>query len=477
MNLAKWIKGLFVFSALVLLASFSAACNPPPSTPISSDAYPEVDPLFLKFYEYLGGVDVLGEPISGLRREGNVEFQFLENGKLVYDSSAPASQHFQLAPLAYDLNIGEPLIPDPSQPDAMYVDGHVIFPEFVPLYENIGARFVGKPLAEARYNPARNCYEQFFENIGFCRKASDESAGVHLLPYGVWSCGQDCRDAGIDSIGYEQPGQAFQAFVDQVGLDFTGYALTGVYSRKDGSLEQVFEQVVLVTDQTIELGARPLALSKALNIPSDDPRPYSGNPEMYFYSQDGLVGYEVPSVFWDYLTEHGSLQLSGSPITHLEPLARGSRQCFENLCLVYDEALPKTARVRPQGLGYAYHSFYGLPVSTPTPMKVVPTNQISLEVVKAWEILSPGEQQAFSVWVFKDRQPVVGVEPFLVQSLPDGSTQRFAFPPTNDAGQTSLILPPAALPDGTVVIYHACVLPSDGQSSCRQGQYTIGSAP
>ena len=358
-------KGACIFLALVLLSGLSAACGVQLETPTPASSEIKIAPLFQTFAQYLDEKVDLGEPISELRKEGNFEVQYLENCSLIYDSSAPVAQRFQLAPLGKTMNVSQLFVPDPVQHDV----GYVIFSEFLPLYEELGARFVGKPLMETRFNLTRNRYELYFENMGFYRSADSSPGDVHLLTYGLWACSENCRrvaqneNARIDD--YHGVDVIFETFVNQMGVDFTGYALTEVYIGQSGSPEQVFEQVVLVIDPNVDGGVRLFSLPKALNIPAEDARPNSNRPGFYFYSKDSQLGYEVPAVFWDYLAKYGSLLLSGPPITHLEPLEHGSRQCFENLCLVYDEVLPENARVHPQGLGFVYYNFFGFLRPTP----------------------------------------------------------------------------------------------------------------
>ena len=168
--------------------------------------------------------------ISPPRKEGSATVQFLETGKMVFDPNAPANNRFRMAPLGLEMAVREPDTAPPSNPELHYLNGHTIAPvDFYPLYEKMGADMVGQPLTEVKLNLIRKRHEQFFENLGFYR--IEGTTEVHLLAYGTWVCQDKCVEgapldqATIDILSYIDP--VFQGFVNQVGADLTGFALTG----------------------------------------------------------------------------------------------------------------------------------------------------------------------------------------------------------------------------------------------------------
>jgi hypothetical protein len=56
---------------------------------------------------------------------------------------SPIRQRFTLAPLGVEMGVIEPPVKPPEQAGFAYDGGHVIAPEFLPLYEKLGAYIVG----------------------------------------------------------------------------------------------------------------------------------------------------------------------------------------------------------------------------------------------------------------------------------------------------------------------------------------------
>ncbi|HLE13865.1 MAG TPA: hypothetical protein VI776_03880 [Anaerolineales bacterium] len=249
-------------TALALILLGLTACNFPftekpagetQTPPVNSlvESFP-IDPLFKDFYEYLGGEAVLGAAISPAIPLGNIQSQYLESALLLYDPLATESDRFTLAPLGVYLGISEEPLPDPGQPEVRYTNGHVIYDEFVPFYEQLGgARFVGRPLTEARHNPAKLRIEQYFENLGFYRLQGDPPGKVRLIAYGAYSCDQRCRHpsvaSSIPSLHGFLPGP-FAKTASFLGLGFTGLTLSEPYRNREGQMEVIFQNLVMVLE-------------------------------------------------------------------------------------------------------------------------------------------------------------------------------------------------------------------------------------
>ncbi len=211
--------------------------------------YP-IDPIFQEFYEFLGGESVLGPAIAPLQESGNLKTQYVEAGLMVYDPMAVEGERYQLAPLGLSFGVTEPPVPDPGQPNLRYINGHIIDPDFLSFYEKLGgARFVGRPLTEARHNPEKGRIEQYFENLGFYRLEQDVTNKVFLMAYGVFACGARCRYHAIEaSIPSQKPllPEPFASTVARLGLSFVGRTLSEPYINSDGNVEVIFENIVLV---------------------------------------------------------------------------------------------------------------------------------------------------------------------------------------------------------------------------------------
>jgi hypothetical protein len=467
-----------------------------------------VDPVFREYYGHLGGEEMFGPAISApMYDAGRVE-QYLEAAKLVFDPEAPASMRFQLAPLGLEMEVFEPPSPPPADPSERYENGHTIFPDFYPMYERLGAHTVGMPLTEGHLNLIRNRYEQFFENVGFYRPVG--SSEVHLLAYGAWVCDQQCRDADgvkdatIDIESTVEP--TFKDFVDGVGSDFTGFALTKGYNSDDGKLEQILENVVLMADSaenSESVGLR--ALSEKVSILPEEPRPQGDSLDVFFFPTDGDLGYEVPLHFWEYYLGHGGLKVFGKPITHYSVLINQVyHQCFENLCLTYDPGASEGARVRPEPLGYAYKILYydersqqvPIPQATTAPSsELAPINptqasteeppleqpQVEREIVlQVWErfmVLETKGGQEITLQIIENENPQIGVDAELVVIFPDGSERAFNMPPTDDNGLSMFLLPEIEAENGSTIPYRVCVRVSENQKFCVAEFFVIWNNP
>ena len=523
-----------LFLVFLMLSVLIAGCAETQEISIPSDYY-EVDPFFREVYLYLGGQEVLGMAISPARKYGNITAQYLETCKMGHDPDAPLIKRFSLAPLGKELGYYEPAIPPPTDPDILYVNGHMIFPDFLPIYEKLGERMVGNPLTEAYHNLIRDRYEQHFENLGFYRM--NASSEVHLLAYGVLACGDNCPvsanmgNATIDIQTHIDP--IFQEFVNNQGADFTGYALSDAYINNEGKWEQILENVVLVAesaDNPKSIKLKPLA--DDLSILVEAPSPKSGNPEMYFYPTQGDLGYEIPTYFFDYLNRHGGLEISGPPIAKLSPFEdQMVHQCFINLCLTFDPQASEGGHVRPEPFGYAYKVLYykeqspalptleaetpiswptlqssplptdSWPVATETSLPVLPTESappvlvqetpvpVSTEspipaerafTFRIWErfpVLGTTQIQEIGIDAYLNGQPMGGLLLELTLTMPNGSNQYYIMPATDVTGKSTLALPPIDAPNGTIIPYLICIRVNDTDKICLEKSFIIWNYP
>lgn len=464
----------------------------------------DADPQFHDFYQRLGGGQILGPVISHLFTHGQISYQYTLAGLMAYDPLAPEHERYYLAPLGLDLGILEAVVQPPDDPSLRYVDGHVIEPQFLPLYQELGgARVTGRPLTEARYNPAKERVEQYFENLGFYRTESDLPGVAHLLAYGQWKCGTSCllpsisfSDASVESP--IPPGPEFRKAVDRLGQSFTGFAICPPYDSPDGTKQQVFENVVLAVPN--EGGGRLLLYStpatlgivpEPLVFPSNDPR-------MFFYPVSEGKGYNVPQIFLDYLAQHGGLDAAGPPISELLPIGDGIyRQCFSNLCLEEHAEEAGTLRIRPAPLGFNFwrdvvvatgqegapesgqlKGTESLDIGQPRP---VPTQVISqpvsegviVNVWKKYPVIAPGHRQEIGVVVLRENLPMVGVHMALILTLSDGESARFEMEPSGSDGQSYYLLEAMDAPLGEPIVYQVCVYHRPGEVACVQDSFLI----
>jgi len=472
----------------------------------------EVDPVFREFYDQLGGVDVLGKAISPLFLHNNIKYQYTVSGLMTFEPLAPANMRFHLAALGLDMGISEPPVPRPELGDVRYVDGHIVYNDFISLYEKLGgARFVGRPITEVHYNLEKNRFEQYFENLGMYRLEVDPVDEVHLLAYGVWKCDASCRQLPLTSdniIGsLHHTDISFYDTVARLGPDFTGFALTDSYQTPDGYLEQVFENVVLLIDPDHPGRVFLRPITNVLGIFPDPLQLPSNEKGMNFYPVQGNLGYNIPDIFRNYIALHGGEEVSGPPISeYLRVSDEIYKQCFLNLCL--EDHLDEVGnfRVRPTPLGYQYRQFPILPVNSgegplvetqPQADRPIPTvetapqtqeennptedsrfnPQVSIQVWENYPMVAPEQPQEIGVSVLENNLPMRMVEPDLIVTMPDGREKTYYMPPTGEDGQATIVLEPITAPSGTLIPYEVCIFIPGGQKFCVKDSFLIWNNP
>jgi hypothetical protein len=366
--------------------------------------------------------------------------------------------------------------PNPGQ---RVVAGYTIFEKFVPMFDRLGGEaVVGRPLTEAHRNTEKNRFEQYFENVGFYWVEGDTADAVYLLAYGAWKCDHYCRLAPPQNATVLQPSRSNEAFVRLVaglGLDFTGFALTPPYIAADGRIEQVYENIVLVTTPGETASAKLLAFPEKIGIQHDVLLPSSSQADFYFYPVQDQLGYNVPAYFMDYIKSHGGFDIVGAPMTQMMQMEGGLfRQCFTNLCLQRQPDENGLPIIRPVALGLKYRALFYKPEG------VELTNVLSADVtVQIWEgypIVSPDQEQEIGVVVFGGGVPMANVLPQLDLALPDGSSQAYTLPPTDSNGESRLNIPAMGAENGTLIPYKVCVSTPSGQRFCVMDSYLIWKA-
>ncbi len=419
----------------------------------------------------------MGPAISSAHRFDNYLIQYTENGLLVFNQDAPSeSQRFLLAPLGLQLNVEEPGVSPPQSTNAYFINGHVIHPDFVAIYDRLGGQqVIGRPLTEARYNPEKGRTEQYFENVGFYRLDNDPQGAVKLLAYGAFVCDFDCRYQPQSSalpIRQGSVSEPFASSVKRLSPSFVGRAISEPYFAQDGNLELIFDNLVMYADANSPSGVsiRPMVEMLAFE-PHPLVRPILDD-RMLFYRYDGDWGHNIPTVFMNYLGQHGGIEIAGPPITEVfEHKQDIWRQCFTNLCLDYHTADMEEYRVRPAPLGVAFKAeYYALDMAKSF-------DKLTEKVWEASALISSTERQVISVAVFESDQPLKNVEPTLAITYPDGREMELRMQPTGADGISQMTLKPIVAPNGTLVPYRVCVRDPDGDPFCVDDSFAIWGNP
>lgn len=485
---------------------------------------------------------MLGPAISPLIESGRIQSQYVEAALLTFDPSGREGAEFRFAPLGVKLGISEPPIPEPDSADMVYINGHIVFPEFLQFYLQMGGvDVVGRPLTEAHHNPEKNRIEQYFENLGFYRFAFDPPGTVRLMAYGAYVCDFACKyspsSASIPSIQGLLP-EPFSLEAARLGIGVTGLTLAGPHLAADGKMEVVFENVVMVLENersepfhgltfriwlpeilsgrpidplgfehrswlpfVVDVGARmetaskdgvfesffgPIVIKSArklkpyvtlrpiarmIGIIPDSPMDEGDYPLMVFYKVRGKKGYHVPILFDHFLSRFGGLRFSGPPITEPFVLEEGIfRQCFENLCVDFS-VRDQAPQIKLAPLGEVYQRIYS--PQKEAAIHNLKRNGLELSVWETRPYVSTDQQMEFLVEIRKDGKPFSNQRPYIILKMPDNGQQRLQFQPTDQNGLTSLQLPLIPAPNATIIPYKICLEFPGFEQLCVEDHFLI----
>ena len=473
MTLRRSYTVKLLFFLVFLLASCTRAGGEPASLP--EGTYP-IDPLFRGLYENYGGMPRLGPAISPVFESDGVIYQYVDRALMMYNPDVPRDQRLHLAPLGRDLGVYELPAEPHSSSGGLVVEGYPVYDKFAALFQELGGlAAVGKPLTAVHKNIDKNRYEQFFENLGFYWVESDPPEAVGLLSYGAWKCDAYCRHAPPDNSRLVMPTKTAVPFLKEVarlGLDFTGYARTEPYLAPDGSLQQIFDNLVMVVNPQSPDTVHLLPLPEKLGLIGDTLQPPAIDTTLYFYPVQGGLGYNIPPYFIDYIQKHGGMELVGAPVSQLSQQdSQTFRQCFRNICLEAQVVGSGEASVAPVHLGLKYRDlFYRQETAT-----VDESQPIDL-AIQVWEdlpMVSPNQEQIIGVVVYGNNLPLIGSQPELSLTLPDGSPRAYVMPPTDDHGESKINIEPLDVANGTLIPYKVCVSAQEEQKFCVLESYLV----
>jgi len=486
-KLVRWTMTLLA----LLLAALIVGCTPEsPATSIqpTPEGAQQVDSDFREFYRALGGVNLLGPAISAPFTQDGRKCQYAENVLMCLDPYLTDASRFSFYPLGKKFGITDTPDAQPAQSGDRVVDGYKIYPEFVRLYDSLnGALYVGRPLTKVRTNAAERRIEQYFENVAFYRRYDDPSGEVHLLPYGAYDCGLDCRYQSPTSFIPQQMDveQPFLPLIMRLGgPDFFGQVLSEPFVNAEGMLIQIYENAVPCAPQDQPQAFRLCPLARWLNMPSvpAGPKIYAEKDGVYFYPVQGDQGYHVPIDFDKFIALHGSKEISGQPIAEVMAADGVYRQCFENYCLDYDPTRAAGQNVRMAPLGALYlkqvRPEAAVPVveTAPSVPLVYTAETVEMRISEANPTLAANQPQRFELVVLNraDQRPLANIEASLDIVLPDGSIVSAHFPPTGTDGRSMVeVQSLPAIANGSIVPYLVCLNVPAEKAICAAENFLI----
>ncbi len=461
---------LFLLPLFLLITACGASADSPDPDSLSQYI---VEPVFQEFYDFLGGQETLGNPISPLINEGQLQKQYFETILMLYSAAEPPSQQYSLAPLGLDMGESDAPLENPASGNTLFVDGYIIYEGFADLYQRLGAqRYVGRPLTGVRLSESQNRVEQYFENMGFYLILDEADPQPHLMAYGRVACAGICTELASDPvaiIAVDLPyGEPFTSTAAQIGDALLGQRIAGPYQTSEGYLEVIYENMVLFAQPDSE-HATPRPIVAQLGIPPTSLVSRLDNPNVIFYGVQGQLGHNIALPFNHFLEDHGGLEISGAPISEIEAQEDGSaRQCFANVCLRYTPSL--LALVEPIPLGQEYKRLY---YDQPLPQNLAADIDLNIEAWEDQPRLSSNEQQVVHVSLYSGNQLLAGLQPSLLLMLPNGGQSLFQMPATNAAGHTQVTLPPVSGQNGDLVSYEICVEAPEIERTCITDSFLL----
>ena len=467
------MRSLKLFTLLLVLTLALTACGKAQR----SVTY-RIDPSLRGFYESLGGKDLLGPAISELFTYDNNQCQYTVNSLLCIDPQKNVS----LYPLGLNLITSQPAAEESPTSTSLVVGGIPVYEEFIPLYKELsGASITGLPLARARMNYTRQRVEQYFENIGIYRNFSEDPSKVKLLAYGAAACSALCTytpsvGAAIDSSPIPETDRAFLAGLEKIGdTSIFGTPLTRAFLASDGMLEQVFQNAALYTTPgSSVIHLRPVSVIIGKPSTPAGPKLFGNKEGMVFYAVDGKLGYHVPQLFDDFISEHGGTAISGMPIAEVSEDSSGVyRQCFENYCLLYTPAAESAQQLILEALGNDYLARIS-PADINGETVVISPSTVRLRVEAQTTLLQPDHEQRIEMMLNSqlDDQPMAGIQAQLVVTRPDGTPWSAEIPATLGNGKSSVNVPFLEhVPNASIMRYEVCLTGIIAEPVCATGSY------
>ncbi len=480
----KIIRSVILFMLSLGIFALNACAPAPKAVPLSRPDWAKpVHPLFQEIYDRLGGVELLGYPINEAISYNGFAQQYTENALLLYDSSAPATQQFSLAPLGLEFFYPDP----PLTNNGLYVkgtqNGLVVYQRFVALFHQLdGTRYVGRPISQPFYDPDNQRIVQYFENLGFYTSANDPTDTVHLLPYGLLDCDVNCRKEHHGSPLVSPVPRYTEPFMDAIenfGREITGHPLSEYYRTEDGEIEQVYENVILFApmEDLTQVSLRPLPQMVGIQQGALSP-PDPDENLVFFPYENSEQGYNVPLMFDNYICNHGGWSLSGAPITERFYLADEVtiRQCFETFCLDFIQPEEAAPYVQTAPLGQTFVDL-GLHQRPGTKALIFSNPDVSMAVWEDNPFIKPEDQQIIYLKIIQpgDQAPIPNLDAILIIILPDGMKLRYIMPPTDELGQSFRNLPTFNVPNGSLISYSICLDVQSEMPICKMDAFTVWS--
>jgi hypothetical protein len=370
-------------------------------------------PEFLQVYQYLGGMQVVGRPLTGLHYNPELQRyeQYFENlGFYRLEKDTPGTVYL----LAYGAwKCGEKC-PAIQKVEATVVVQNNIDSIFVAGVKQLGYGFTGFALKPG-YQAEDGGYEQIFENV-LLRVDMSQPGKITLAPLS--------KKLTLNSDPLETPGQdgstqfiridgdkgfnVLKEFIDYLnnhgGLELAGNPIGKLKPYKNSLSRQCFENLCLEIDTSITgiYRVRPVPLG-------------------YSYIQ------------------------------------------LLNKDLQGEKTQPATETPQSE-------------TTPPIPQSTL-GKEMSVQVWENNPFVTSSQTQVIGVMVYGNNQPLANMTPALTITLPDGSHKEYFMPETDENGKSQIQLEPTGAPNGTLIPYQVCVSKTLEEEFCVQDNFLIWNNP
>lgn len=383
-----------------------------------------IPPEFIEMYERLGGVSIVGSPITGVHYNPTNKRmeQYFENLGFYLLEDQPSTG---VGLLAYgSWKCGESCGENLQSQDNILLptETNKVFQEAV---KRLGINFTGFALTEAYISPEGRI-EQIFENIVlytdpdhpgkvFLRPISEK---LGILPEPMVSPNFD-SEMNFYPVqgekGYNIPGYFLDYLAFHGGIEVSGSPISELVRKDEYVYRQCFLNLCLEDHRN---------LSKSIRI----------RPAPLGYSYRDLVGKGLP--------EEDSPSNTTTPDLNIRTP-------------VFTPLLEQPTQVSD---------------SSPEIIQ-----EINIKVTKIYPIVNPGQSQEIGVNVYKNTLPMGGVRPEITIWLPDGEVKSYEMGQTGDDGYTRIKIDSVNAPTGTLIPFEVCIDNSSEGRVCVEDTYLIWS--
>lgn len=370
-------------------------------------------PEFFQVYQYLGGLQIVGKPLTGIHY--NPEFhryeQYFENlGFYRLEKDTPGTVYL----LGYGAWKCGKKCPVKQKPEASIVEKYTTDPIFVAKVNELGKDFVGFALSSG-HQAEDGGYEQIFEYV-ILQVDMNQPSNITLAPLpkrcGIGSDALELSDQDTSTQfvlidgenGYNVPKEFIEYLNNHGGLELAGSPISRFKELKDNIYQQCFVNMCLEMDKRINgiFRVRPVPLG---------------------YSYLHLIGEDSKS-----------------------PAVSPTEEYIQN-------------------------------VDMGTLKNVNPSKGIGLQVWEDYPFVTSNQAQGIGVMVYENNQPMINVTPELMVTMVDGSQEEYFFPATDQNGKSYLQLDPTGAPNGTLIPYQVCVSKTLQDKFCVQDNFLIWNNP